>query len=61
MKLYQSEIKAGKNIRIFDEDEYPRFDCKIENLEKLKPVFDKDGITTTGNSSGINDGLLFLY
>ena len=29
---------------------------KIENLEKLKSSFKKDGTVTPGNASGINDG-----
>lgn len=38
------------------EDEHPRFGMTIDKLQKLKPVFKKDGAVTAGNSSGINDG-----
>lgn len=40
----------------FDEDEHIRFDTTLEKLASLRPVFDKDGTVTAGNSSGINDG-----
>lgn len=47
--------KGGKKV-IFTTDEHPRFDTKLENLAKLKPIFKKDGVVTAGNSSGIGDG-----
>ena len=37
-------------------DEHPRKNLKIEDLEKLKTVFKKNGTVTPGNASGINDG-----
>lgn len=42
--------------KIIDTDEYVRFNAKIEDLQKLRPAFDKSGIVTAGNASGINDG-----
>ncbi|MEN8905330.1 MAG: acetyl-CoA C-acetyltransferase [Clostridiales bacterium] len=45
---------------IFDTDEYPRFNSKIETLAKLRPAFKKDGRVTAGNASGINDGAAML-
>ena len=33
-----------------------RPDAKIEDMQKLRPVFRKDGTVTAGNASGINDG-----
>jgi acetyl-CoA C-acetyltransferase len=45
---------------IFDTDEFPRFGTTVEKLGKLKPAFRKDGTTTAGNSSGINDGAAAL-
>ncbi len=45
---------------IFDTDEFPRFGTTMEKLAKLKPAFRKDGTTTAGNSSGINDGAAAL-
>lgn len=31
----------------------------MESLAKLRPVFEKDGIVTAGNASGLNDGGAF--
>lgn len=49
-------VKIGRQEVIFETDEYPRFDSTIEKLSKLRPVFKEDGVSTAGNSSGINDG-----
>jgi 3-oxoadipyl-CoA thiolase len=38
------------------EDEHPRPDTTIENLQKLKPIVRNPGTITAGNASGINDG-----
>lgn len=43
-------------VEFFSEDEHPRKDATIEQLQKLRPAFRKDGSVTAGNSSGINDG-----
>ncbi len=40
----------------FKVDEHPRPSVTSEQLNKLKPVFKKNGTVTAGNSSGINDG-----
>src|SRR4051794_38980335 len=37
-------------------DESPRRDTSIEQLARLKPVFDPEGTTTAGNAPGVNDG-----
>jgi acetyl-CoA acyltransferase len=37
-------------------DDGPRSDTSLEALEKLPPVFKKDGTVTAGNSSPLNDG-----
>lgn len=50
------EIKDRKGTRMFDTDEHVRGDVSMENLGKLKAVFQKDGSVTAGNASGINDG-----
>lgn len=39
-----------------DTDEGPRRDTSLEQLAKLRPVFDPDGTTTAGNAPGVNDG-----
>jgi 3-oxoadipyl-CoA thiolase len=51
------EINFKNETKIFETDEFPRFDTTIERLAKLKPAFAKEnGTVTAGNSSGINDG-----
>ncbi len=50
------EVKTKKGITYFDTDESPREDATMENLAKLKPVFDEEGTVTAGNASSINDG-----
>ena len=50
------ELKTKGGAIQFDTDESPRTDATIQNLTKLKPVFDKAGTVTAGNSSSINDG-----
>src|SRR5207244_12963209 len=48
--------KKGAAPIIFDKDESPREDTKIEILRSLKPAFKKDGTVTAGNAPGVNDG-----
>jgi acetyl-CoA C-acetyltransferase len=43
-------------ITFFDQDEYPKPGASLEGLAQLKPAFQKDGVVTAGNASGINDG-----
>ena len=51
------EIPGRKgSVTIFDTDEGPRADTTFESLSKLRPVFNKDGKTTAGNASTLNDG-----
>ena len=47
--------KKGE-LKVEDKDEHPRPGTTLEGLNKLSPVFKKDGTVTAGNSSGINDG-----
>ena len=49
------EVKSKKGAVMFDLDEHVRRDAKIEDMQKLKPAFKKDGTVTAGNASGIND------
>src|ERR1700731_3292425 len=44
----------------FEADEGPRADTSLDKLAALKPVFDKDGTVTAGNSSPLNDGAACL-
>jgi len=46
--------------RITDTDEYPRPGARLEDFQKLKPAFKKDGTVTAGNASGVNDGAAML-
>ncbi len=49
------EVKSKKGPAMFDTDEHVRRDARIEDMQKLKPAFKKDGTVTAGNASGIND------
>ena len=53
-------IKTRKGEVVFERDEYIRAGAVIENLEKLRPAFDKEGSVTAGNASGLNDGAAAL-
>ena len=54
-EIIQVEIRTGKGIKIFNNDEHPREDASIETMAKLKPFFKNDGVITAANASGIND------
>jgi acetyl-CoA C-acetyltransferase len=49
------ELKSRKGVEQFATDEHVRKGAKIEDFQKLKAVFKKDGTVTAGNASGIND------
>ncbi|HEX2650533.1 MAG TPA: acetyl-CoA C-acyltransferase family protein [Burkholderiales bacterium] len=49
------EIKSRKGVEAFVLDEHVRKGAKLEDMQKLKAVFKKDGTVTAGNASGIND------
>ncbi len=49
------EIRVKRDTKLFDADETVRPDSSVEKLGKLRPVFDKSGTVTAGNSSSIND------
>jgi acetyl-CoA C-acetyltransferase len=49
------ELKTRKGVEQFSTDEHVRKGLKIEDLQKLKAVFRKDGSVTAGNASGLND------
>jgi len=54
---FRDEIVAVDNL---DHDEHARPETTLESLAKLKPVFNRDGSVTAGNSSGLNDGAAML-
>ena len=48
--------KGRKGDVVFDKDEHFRVGAKLEDFQKMKPVFVKeDGTVTAANASGIND------
>jgi acetyl-CoA acetyltransferase family protein len=54
------EVPEGKGRRLFERDEFPRFDVTREKLAALKPAFRAGGCVTAGNSSGVTDGAAAL-
>lgn len=54
------EIKIKGGTTSFAVDESPRSDATLQNLARLKPVFDPNGTVTAGNSSSINDAAAAL-
>ncbi len=49
------EVKSKKGSMQFDTDEHVRGEATLEDMAKLRAVFQKDGTVTAGNASGIND------
>ena len=49
-------ISTRKGDIVMDKDEYIRHGATIENMQKLRPAFTKDGSVTAANASGLNDG-----
>ena len=47
-------------IDALEQDEHPRPGTTLTDLASLKPVFNRDGSITAGNSSGLNDGAAML-
>ena len=50
------EVKQGRKTITVTEDDHRRPETTMETLSKLPPSFQKDGIVTAGNASGIVDG-----
>jgi len=49
-------VKSRKGDAVEDTDQYIRIGATIENMQKLRPAFNREGSVTAGNASGINDG-----
>ena len=49
-------VKSRKGDILVENDEYIRHGAIIENMQKLRPAFSKEGSVTAANASGINDG-----
>ncbi|MFW2367084.1 MAG: acetyl-CoA C-acetyltransferase [Desulforhopalus sp.] len=47
--------KRGGKVALFDTDECPQ-PTSLEDLQKMRPAFKKDGVGTAGNASIISDG-----
>ncbi|CAJ1951668.1 unnamed protein product [Cylindrotheca closterium] len=50
------EVKTRKGMNTVAMDEHPRPSTTLEQLQKLRPTFDKEGVVTAGSASGICDG-----
>ncbi len=50
------EVSLNRQTVQFDTDEHVRASVTLEGLAGMKPVFQKGGTVTAGNSSGLNDG-----
>lgn len=50
------EVQTRKGPKVVDTDEHPRPQTTKEQMAKLPPVFDKEGVVTAASSSGICDG-----
>jgi acetyl-CoA acetyltransferase family protein len=50
------EVKQGRKTLLVSDDDHRRPETTLETLQKLQPSFQKDGIVTAGNASGIVDG-----
>ena len=55
-EIVNFKIKSNNSEINFDKDEHPRDGITLEALQRLSPVFKKNGTVTAGNASGINDG-----
>ncbi len=49
-------VMVRRKETVVEEDEYIRHGATIENMQKLRPAFDRNGTVTAANASGINDG-----
>ncbi len=49
-------VKTRKGDIVVEKDEYIRHGATIENMQKLRPAFTKEGSVTAANASGLNDG-----
>jgi 3-oxoadipyl-CoA thiolase len=59
-EIHTVEVPGGRAGPVaVAEDEHPRPQTNLEGLVRLRPLF-KDGVTTAGNASGINDGAVAM-
>jgi acetyl-CoA acetyltransferase family protein len=50
------DVKQGRKSIVVTEDDHRRPETTMETLAQLPPSFQKDGIVTAGNASGMVDG-----
>ncbi|MEX2532167.1 MAG: thiolase family protein [Gemmatimonadota bacterium] len=50
------EVVSRRESRTFSRDEHIREDATPEGFARLPPAFEKEGLVTAGNASGIGDG-----
>ncbi len=50
------EVVSRKGSRNFSRDEHIRADAAAEGFARLRSAFEKNGLVTAGNASGIGDG-----
>ena len=55
-EIVSVEVKRGKKTTVVSEDDHRRPETTMDILRGLPPAFQKDGIVTAGNASGIVDG-----
>jgi acetyl-CoA C-acetyltransferase len=61
VSIVSKSLASKKGEAVFDTDEHVRHEASLEDLSRLKPIYQKDGGTVTaGNASGINDGAAAL-
>ena len=53
-------VEVNNNHAFLKSDEHPRSNLTLNDLQKLKTIFQENGTVTAGNSSGINDGAAAL-
>jgi acetyl-CoA acyltransferase 2 len=46
------EVKGKKGMETVSADEHPRVNANIQDLQKLKSVFQENGVVTAGTASG---------
>ncbi len=49
-------IKARRGDTIIEADEGPRAETTLDDLSRLRPAFQSDGVVTAGNASMLSDG-----
>ena len=55
-----SIVQRKRKSLVFEQDEHPRPDSKLEDLGKLSTPFRENGTITAGNASGVSDGAAAL-